>query len=142
MKQQATARAASLTKAQTISRNPRTSSPDSIADSATKHAIPIKDNSENNMASFNPIPINDPSQQAPTEAAYDQTLPDLSAMPEAELLTINIDVPAAVTTVQRIWPGLQAMRPELKAHFRDFDFTQFDRIERYALALLHAHCLF
>lgn len=74
----------------------------------------------------------------PTESAFAELLPEISAVPEAELATINVDVVEVVTLVLGVLPQLRSLRPEIqKLPF--FDLERFDRLEKYALALSHAH---
>ena len=47
----------------------------------------------------------------------------------------------AVTTVLGALPGIRALRPQIEAEWRSFDFERFDRLEEYTLALLQAHAL-
>lgn len=75
----------------------------------------------------------------PTEAAYQQVLAEIQAIPEQELITVNIDVMAAVTTVTGALPEIRALRTEIEANLLNFDLAQFDKLELYTLALNHAH---
>ncbi len=75
----------------------------------------------------------------PTVDAYEKTLPEILALPEDELITINIDVMAAVTSVTGALPEIRAMRDAIAAQWRNFDFEQFDKLEQYTLALNQAH---
>ncbi|MEY2934141.1 MAG: hypothetical protein RL033_4890 [Pseudomonadota bacterium] len=75
----------------------------------------------------------------PTEAAYEQVLAEIQAIPEQELTTVNIDVMAAVTTVTGALPEIRALRSEIEANLLNFDLAQFDKLELYTLALNQAH---
>jgi hypothetical protein len=77
----------------------------------------------------------------PGEAAFDQLLAEITAVPESELLQLNLDVLEVVTTVLGRLPMIRAMREEIDATFKRFDLARFDKLERYALALSHAHTL-
>lgn len=81
----------------------------------------------------------DPNGLLPTEAAYEQVLAEIQAIPESELTTVNIDVMAAFTTVTGVLPEIRALRPEIETSLRNFDLAQFDKLEVYALALSHAN---
>lgn len=74
----------------------------------------------------------------PTEEAFAKTLPEIAALPDSEAATIDIDMDSAFTTVVGCLPEIQAMRGEIEAQWRSFDLAQFDKLERYALALAHA----
>ena len=74
--------------------------------------------------------------------AYAKTLPELSAVASERLLTINIDVTTAITTVMGALPRLRSIHTEMQARWRDCDAEQLDRLEQYALALQHAHTLY
>lgn len=74
--------------------------------------------------------------------AYAKSLPELSAIASEQLLTINIDVTTAITTVIGALPRLRPIHAEMQARWRDCDAQQLDRLEQYALALQHAHTLY
>jgi hypothetical protein len=77
----------------------------------------------------------------PSEAAYQQLFPELVALDPAELVPITVEVLTAVTTVLGALPEIRALRPQIEAEWRSFDFERFDKLEVYALALSHAHAL-
>ncbi|MEY4545357.1 MAG: hypothetical protein RL685_1552 [Pseudomonadota bacterium] len=81
----------------------------------------------------------DPNGLLPTEAAYEQVLAEIQAIPEQELITVNIDVMAALTTVTGALPEIRALRSEIEENLRNFDLAQFDKLELYTLALHQAH---
>lgn len=68
-------------------------------------------------------------------------------MPEREelgttgLLRLNVSVERAVTTVLGCLPALRRLREELLRCLPTFNVERFDRLEEYALALLHAQVL-
>jgi hypothetical protein len=53
------------------------------------------------------------------EAAYRRVLPEIEALPENELVMINIDVPTAVTTALGAWHKILSLRSELEAKLSD-----------------------
>src|SRR4051794_35674707 len=75
-------------------------------------------------------------------AAYRQRLTDIMAVPDAELMHINLEVPLVVTTVLGTLPELQGLRSRIAAELPSFDMARFDALESEALALSHAHALF
>lgn len=81
----------------------------------------------------------DPRELLPTEAAYERILPEIEAIKEHELIPVNIDTMAAVTTATGALPEIIAVRPEIEANLRNFDLEQFDKLGDYTLALNHAH---
>jgi len=74
--------------------------------------------------------------------AFIRLLPQIRAVPEASFLTINIDVPSAVTTVLGAWREIRELRPQIIADVPSFDIGQFDSLEPYALALGHAQTVY
>src|SRR5687768_2495739 len=91
------------------------------------------------MAQLNDIAASSNAASHPAAAAYALLLPEILAMPEEKLLAIKVDVPGAVTTVLGALGEIRALRPEIEALWKRFDFEQFDKLEQYALALHHAH---
>jgi hypothetical protein len=89
------------------------------------------------------IPGNTPPfKQLPTEAAYRAVTPELLALDGAPLTPVNIDVVAAVMTVLGAVPQIRTLRPAVKKELPNFDLSNFDKLEQYALALGHAHALY
>lgn len=80
-----------------------------------------------------------PGEQLATERAFERLRAEIEGVPDDELISISIDVMAAITTLIGALPELRALRPELDRHLRTFDFERFDRLEDYALALSHAN---
>lgn len=68
--------------------------------------------------------------------------PEIDAVKNADLLKVNINVPAAVLTVRGAVPRLVAMRPEIEKTWKSFDFARFDKLEAYALATAHAEAVY
>ncbi|MBN1608966.1 MAG: hypothetical protein JW940_20230 [Polyangiaceae bacterium] len=92
------------------------------------------------MPSTEPAPhrLNDSPRSL---AAYEQLLPEILAVPEADGSPILIDIPTAVTTVLGVLPKIHALSSEMTETLPKFDFERFDRLEQYTLALSHAHAL-
>lgn len=74
--------------------------------------------------------------------AFEATAAERAALDEQELAPINIDVLAAVSTVNAAMPEIRAMRGAIGKTFVSFDLAQFDRLHTYALALQHAQVLY
>jgi len=89
-------------------------------------------------ASSGPGASEDGTPLLPTEAAFAELLPEISAVPDAELAALNVGAVEVVTLVLGVLPQLRALRPEI-AQLPFFDLERFDRLEKYALALSHAH---
>jgi hypothetical protein len=70
--------------------------------------------------------------------AYELALPEMLALPESELVTINLDVPAVATATLGAWPEIAAFGEQVKA-LPGFDASQFGKVETYALATVYAH---
>jgi hypothetical protein len=74
--------------------------------------------------------------------AYDRALPAARGLPLGELITINIDVPTAVTTVIGKLPQLRSLVAAIADELPKFDRTNIDQLETYTLATAHAHALY
>lgn len=72
-------------------------------------------------------------------AAYEQVLPELEGVADAELVPINIDIMLAVTTVLGSIPELRQFRAELLSKTPTLDIARLDKLELYARAAGHAH---
>lgn len=72
--------------------------------------------------------------------AFESVRAEIDAVDASELTQINIDILIAVTTVLGILPKLRQLRP-LLAKLPGFDIERFDRLERIARALGHAHAM-
>jgi hypothetical protein len=73
--------------------------------------------------------------------AFEQVQAELTALGDAELVPINIDILIAVTTVLGVVGELRMFRAELVEKLPAFDVERFDRLEVYARAAGHAHAL-
>lgn len=69
---------------------------------------------------------------------YEAVRSELEALSEAELLPVNLLVPAVISRVLGALPHLARFRNQL-ARLPDFDRARFDRLELYARALSFAH---
>jgi hypothetical protein len=69
-------------------------------------------------------------------------LPEIDALPVSELVTINIDVPTAVTSALGAWPKISTLRSELATRLPDFDIALLDKLQAYARATAHTHALY
>lgn len=78
----------------------------------------------------------------PTEAAFEATLPEIAALPDADTLAVNIDPVAAATSVLGLLPELIELRPQIERQLPEFDLKRFDKLKQYALAFSHAHGLY
>jgi len=67
---------------------------------------------------------------------------EIRALPDSELIAVNIDVPTAVTTTLGALPEIRALRPRIVAEMPQLDAAHFDKLEAYTLAAGHAHALY
>jgi hypothetical protein len=67
--------------------------------------------------------------------AYKRVEADLAALEQQELVQVNLDVTAAVTTVLGVLPEVKALREQIAQHLPTFDLVSFDKLEDYTLAL-------
>jgi hypothetical protein len=66
---------------------------------------------------------------------------EIRAVPDNELISINVDVPSAIASVLGTLPELNALRPQF-AGLIGFDLTRVDKLRDYALALGHTHAMY
>ncbi|MGK4007893.1 hypothetical protein WMF31_35080 [Sorangium sp. So ce1036] len=80
---------------------------------------------------------------APPQAAeaFDTILPEIEALSPDRLITINLDIPRAVSQVLGVLPGLLALRPAVAEQLQKHQVALLDRLEIYALAAWYAHLL-
>lgn len=76
------------------------------------------------------------------EDAYNSLLPKFRALSTEELVPINLDIPAAVTTALGVAPELAAFKDEVAQHLPKLDFEPMLHLDEYAMALSHAHTLY
>lgn len=88
------------------------------------------------------LAIAEAEQMPRFRASYEFLLPEILKLPRDEYLTINLDIPAVVTTVLGTRRNLAQLREASARQLADFDQTLFDRIETLALAMGHAHVLY
>jgi hypothetical protein len=74
--------------------------------------------------------------------AFERHAPEIRAVPESELLPINIDIAATVTTVIGAWQEIHVLRDDFLKHAPTFDIKLFDSLESWAMALGHAQTLY
>ena len=71
-------------------------------------------------------------------AAFQKLEQEIRGLPEDDLVAVNLDVSAAVSTVLGAVPDIVARRAEM-AKLEGFDVKKLDKLRDYALALGHAH---
>jgi hypothetical protein len=69
-------------------------------------------------------------------------MPTAQALPVSELITINIDVPTAVTTVIGKLAQSRSFRDAMVKALPTFDLANIDQLETYTLATAHAHAVY
>jgi hypothetical protein len=83
------------------------------------------------------------NQEALASAAFDRVLPELKELRDEDLLTISLDIPAAVYTVLGTLKELGPVRELIEKELPSFALSQLDNLQDYALALsiAHARCV-
>jgi hypothetical protein len=71
--------------------------------------------------------------------ALEATREEALALDRDALVMINVEIPQATITVRGCLEALQRLRPEVAGAFNTLDLAQYDKIERYTLALMQAH---
>ncbi len=87
-----------------------------------------------------PPPDNGPVPHRYREA-YDRATPIAQALNAADLVTINIDLPTAITTAVGALPQIMTFRDEA-ATLPGFDVSAFDQLETFTFATGVAHTLY
>ncbi|HEY1532657.1 MAG TPA: hypothetical protein VGF76_01520 [Polyangiaceae bacterium] len=95
-----------------------------------------------NPTSNGAAPVVAAPEGLPYPEAFQQALLAAQAVPEDELITINIDLPTAVTTAVGTLPQILALRDRVVAELPKFDISHFDLLKTYTLAAAHAHSLY
>jgi hypothetical protein len=90
----------------------------------------------------NKTALDNVDQEVLASTVLAKLMAELNSLPEAELLQVNLDIPAAVATVLGALPEIRAQRARIAAEIPSFDLTTFDKMEEYALALNAAHASF
>lgn len=89
------------------------------------------------------LPVVDMSADAPRyRESFNRLKDKFRAIPEKDLLTLNVEPHVAVTLTLRALPEVKAMRSRLIAEFTNFDVEAFDQLEDYAMALQHANTVY
>jgi hypothetical protein len=83
-----------------------------------------------------------PLGQPRLRKALAQVRNEAEALKDEELLLINLDPFAAVTTVSGALPKMVALREQIAADLPRFNLALLDNLELYSLALMQAHSLF
>jgi len=78
---------------------------------------------------------------ARAEATFARLLPELLALASESLLSVNLNISSAVTTVLEQLPKLLELSADLTRTCTDFDARSLERLSDYAWALRHAHGL-
>jgi hypothetical protein len=74
--------------------------------------------------------------------AYQTLLDEMLELAEDELVAVNVDIPAVVTTVLAALPAIRALRPQVIAMTQRYDLERFDKLEAYTLAVAYANSIF
>ncbi len=82
--------------------------------------------------------LNAPSETTRMRLAYEASRAAILAVPESELIFINVDVPSATATILGAVPKVKALAAQLAA-LPTFDATTLEKLEPYALALYETH---
>jgi len=76
------------------------------------------------------------------EEPYNQLLPRFKALAPSELIQVNADIPAAATRVLGVQRALLELKDRLARELPEFDQELPDKLNLYALAVVHAHSLY
>jgi hypothetical protein len=90
----------------------------------------------------NIVDRNSVNDEALFEESFQRVRAELESLPMDSLVSINLDVISSVATVLGSLPEIRALRVRIEREMPGFDFTQFDKLEDYAMALSYAHTQF
>lgn len=76
------------------------------------------------------------------EDAYERLLPEFQSLPDDELVGINLDIAATVSTVLSVTPRLTGLIARIAEELPEFALSLVSKLEQYAMALSHAHTRF
>jgi hypothetical protein len=76
------------------------------------------------------------------QAAYERRLGELSAIEQAELLPITLDIPTVTTIALGALPAIRQLRGEIVRVFKEFDLAAYDSIGDYTQALFYADSVY
>jgi hypothetical protein len=112
--------------------------------SPTSRASKKKTNKERNKKmpnaiGSNPIQVDPVDQEVLASEVLRKVKPELEAMSPDVLLTVNLDIPTATSTVLGALPEIRAQRAHIERELPNFDLETFDKLEDYTLALNSAH---
>src|SRR4051812_31220343 len=95
-------------------------------------------------STFTAAPACSKNEEAPHQfhAAYVETSGDRAALAPNDLLPVNLDVQAALTTVMGVVPKLKGLRGAIVESLPKFDVVEFDDIETFARALAYAQTVY
>jgi hypothetical protein len=74
--------------------------------------------------------------------AFQRAVAAARALPLGELVTVDIDVPSAVTTSIGVLSRIRSFRPVIVKALPGFDLVNIDQLETYTLATAHAHAIY
>jgi len=83
-----------------------------------------------------------PASEKLFEEHYQALLPKFRALAADELVPINLDIPAAVTTALGVAPEVRALKERLVRELPLLDLEALMKLDEYAMALMHAHTLY
>jgi hypothetical protein len=73
--------------------------------------------------------------------AYQRLSTEIAAVPDDQVVQVNVEIPVAVTTVLGAIPEIRKLRAQLVEELPKFSVERFDKLEAYTLAVAHAHTL-
>src|SRR6476620_10339641 len=76
------------------------------------------------------------------EEPYTELLPKFQALSPEEVVAVNLDIPSAVTTVLGVAPEVAALKERIGKECPQFETEPILNLEKYALAMSHAHTLY
>lgn len=77
--------------------------------------------------------------EAELNQAFERVKPEFAQLRSSALIPLNVDPLTAATTIRTALPRIRELRPALERALNDFNFSNVDNLNTYALALIFAN---
>src|SRR6188768_4255933 len=91
------------------------------------------------MSEIDYTPAQSPFDGQTLETAFQSVREEILKLRPEEVVPVNLDILAAVTTAAGVIPELKALRPRMAAELPQLDQAAIDKLAQYAMAASFAH---